>query len=124
MKKDERQIHFYAAREDSIKILADFEDGKKVKYSLVGLFREPVVKSYPSFEEIPDLGVAFSSNAISGSSYLVTYQDVDLWPARVSQAQGGDFFAIDQRNCPDSVVFMPGGIYEDGVLLYGKAGTV
>lgn len=110
-----KQLLFFATRYDLEGICANLEREWQIAYVDM---RPPQNSSavYNSFVQIKNIGVAPHANAIAGYAYLVVPAGTKLTAVQRSSP--------NQRNCPDSVVFMPGGRWHNDVLLYGEVGTV
>ena len=110
-----KQLHFFATRYDLEGICAELEHEWQIAY----LDRSPSRNSaivFSSFTQIKNAGVAPFANAIAGYAYLLVPAGTKLTAVQRSSP--------NQMNCPDSVLFMPGGRWHNDVLLYGKIGTV
>ena len=120
--KRARQTHFYAMPSDLREVLSELENsvGYAVRYTVVGTIRESVPDGYGSLLELPNLGVASHATAIAGDAYLISDRSAQISPIKMKGQT--ERWTIDQRSCPDSVLFMPGGMYDRSVLLYGNVG--
>lgn len=72
--------------------------------------------AYTSFAQIKNAGFAPHANAVAGYAYLLVPAGMKLTAVQRSSP--------NQRDYPDSVVFMPGGRWHNDALLYGEVGTV
>ena len=119
-----KSIHFHAVKEDILQVISVFESGGSVKYVLTGNFLANEISEgisvYESVDEIPNLGEATADSSAACESFLVCDQTTPITP-RSLQESGR--VCIDQLFNPDTVVFKPGGIWSEEVLLEGQVGT-
>jgi len=90
----------------------------------MGLFPNKGYSSYDHAAKIESLGRATTDSTTSCETFLVSKRDA---PISVRSVTGGavDRFAVDQLINPDTVIFTPGGIWnDDEILLSGRVGTV
>jgi hypothetical protein len=118
------QILFYATASDLVTLLSALESQKDLQYTLTGHFEANTLQTYRSHAELPNLGMASHPTAISNPSYLVSLRGTAIRTREVPQKLGGIRFAVDQRLNEDTIVFRPGGLCGNDVLLYGMVGTV
>jgi hypothetical protein len=118
------QFLFYATSSDLSPLLSSLEMQRELQYTLTGLFETDTLKTYLSYANIPDFGRPDHPTAVANQSYLMAIQGTVMRSQLVPQRAGGVRFSVDQRLNADTVVFWPGGLYGNDVLLYGQAGTV
>ncbi len=119
-----RQTHIFATRSDLEPGLRKFEAEMRAKYARCGMFRDPIVDQFGSLTDWDGLGKNTTGNHITGECFLVVRMTTKLSVERVPQKDGGIRYGIDQLLNPDSITFLPGGIYDDQrILVCGHIGT-
>jgi hypothetical protein len=114
-----KQIRFFALKADLIPALQEFESPEALKYIRKGRFPSKECESYNRAAEIPNLGLSTAATASASASYLVCVREM---PIKIRPVKDG--FCIDQLLNPDTIVFIPGGIWDENVVLHGLVGTV
>lgn len=118
-------IFIYSTRADCEMLLRYVEAQIQLRYTLCGLFSKPELLTYNSGLDIRHLGVASSGDDVHEDRYLVVDSTIDV---KIREVQRGRFdeplFAVDQLVNPRSIIFQPGGIYEEEYLIRGSLGTV
>ncbi len=115
-----RSKHFFATPSDLLPGLECFEGATGVRYFLAGLFASAQPEVFTSAKSLPGFGIARFGDALQEPAYLVLAQSSDLVIRDVVQRMGGCKYAIDQLHNPDSLVFRPGGVHNDRVLISGE----
>jgi hypothetical protein len=145
-----KHLLFFAIKDDLLPVLQAFEATKPVKYIRTDTL---TTCNYVCFERgaaIPNLGNASNASAIGCESFLVcergieinlrrlkplTNADIDrrsiliggqeiaVNPQPLNPIVGLERFAIDQLVNPDTVVFTPGGVWNEEILLHGRIAT-
>lgn len=118
------QVTFYATALDLSSVLSPLESEKPLQYTLMGLFKTNRPLTYLSYASIPDFGRAPHPTAVANPSYLLSLQGAEVRVREVLQKVGGALFSIDQIWNRDAIVFRPGGIYGNNIILCGMIGTV
>ena len=119
------QLMFYVTYLDIVPVLAQVENDRPIQYTRTGLFASSSAsQTYLSHKNIPDLGIASHPTAIGNQSFLVSQQDAEIIAIEAPQRQGTALFAIDQRANKDTIVFRPGGLHTNSVILCRMAGTI
>src|SRR5262245_14526830 len=116
---------FFCTRTDLEPGLRRFEEARRVKYVLMGMFDgdgESFV--YRSWHEIPSLGLVDSGECHANRSYLVLDASEEVCYRRIDQKSGATKFAIDQLAHPRSIEFSPGGLFGATCLMAGRVATV
>jgi hypothetical protein len=121
-----KTIHFFALREDLLAIL-ELVDGKgPLKYALTGNFLKNEVKNgisvFNTGAEIPNLGKAGGDSSTICDAFLVCEAATEIKPEHF-QGNDGERVCVDQLMNPDSVIFLPGGEWDNGVVIQGHVGT-
>ena len=115
---------YYATAQDLAPVLSSLETRKSLQYTLTGMFDVNRLQTYFSYADIPDFGRASHPNAIGNPTYLVSLRGTTLRADEIPQEAGGVCFAISQQMNDDTIIFSPGGWYGNGVILYGRIGTI
>jgi hypothetical protein len=121
-----KNIHFFALKEDLLTVLALVEGKGSLKYALPGNFLKDEVKNgisvFNTGAEIPNLGKARADSSTHCDDFLV-YEPETQINLRAFQGNDGERICVDQLTNPDSVVFLPGGIWNEDVVIQGHVGT-
>jgi hypothetical protein len=122
-----KQFHFFGLREDMVPILEAVESKGRLKYIPMGNFLKDELNDeiceFDTGRGLPNLGIATADQSGNCDSYLVL--DVQT-PVNLRTLQGFDSrqrVLIDQLLNPDSVTFISGGVWNDGVVISGSLGT-
>ena len=118
--------HFFALKEDLLPVLEIIERDYPLKYVRMGNFlkEEFADESFLRGADIPHLGRATAESASSSQAFLVTERDLPINVRFLKTATGIERCLIDQLINPDTVTFLPGGLWKQDVLLYGRVATV
>lgn len=119
-----KRILFFALKDDILPVLAAVEDEAPLKYVRTGNFTVPAYDCYTSGAEIPRLGQASFASAVGCDKFLVTQRVVPIEVETLALSAGGTRYLVDQLMNPDTVVFAPGGVWDNTILLYGGVTTV
>ena len=117
------QIHFFATRDDLLRVLSILEADSAVKYTLAGLLESADLVQYRRACDIPGLGVARSGVSVLGAFWLITPSDVVVMNAAVPQRDGGIRYSVGPRENPKSIILRPGGRFGDNAVVAGELGT-
>jgi hypothetical protein len=115
---------FYATARDLTPVLTLLEARKKLQYTPMRHVETNRPQIYFSFVDIPDFGRTYDSTTVHNPAYLVGLKGTVVQVETIYPRLGGVSFSIGQQLNEDTVVLRPGGMYGDGVLLYGAIGTV
>ena len=118
-----KQIHIFATKKDLVESLGKIEAEREFTYYPCGLFDSPEVSKFKSLLEWQHLGIHKTKDHVTGDRFLVLNCQVALKIREVPQKKGGVKYAIDQLLNPSSIVFAPGGFYQDNYLITGHIGT-
>ncbi len=118
------QVHFFAVRDDLIILLAAVERRGPLTYTRTGNFDRAVCERFDRGTDIPGLGQATADSATTCDAFLVTIPDVPVRIRPLETYSGERRCCVDQFVNPDTVVFSPGGLWGEGAVLSGRAGTV
>jgi hypothetical protein len=112
------QIRFFATRSDLVPVLEAIEKERDLKYVQFGWSDTQAATSFPTLTAIPNLGTASHESAINCSSFLICRKQDAIKPRTVPGR-----YVFDQLLNPETVTFTPGGLWGDGILLYGRFAT-
>jgi hypothetical protein len=119
--------HFFGTKEDLLPVFELVESKSRLRYVLTGNFLERElaggVKVFESGTQLPNLGRATAECGSSCDSFLVCEAETAI-NLRCFQGNDGNRVCIDQLVNPDTVVFNPGGMWGEDVLLNGRVATV
>jgi hypothetical protein len=116
--------HFYATAADLLPVFEQVETKRILQYTRCGNFDAPEVVSFDSGILLPTLHQRLAhESAVAGPSYLISERSTHITARKISLRDGGQHYAIDQLQNPDTTVLLHGGIYKEGVLLYGRVDT-
>jgi hypothetical protein len=116
--------HFFATADDLIPVFEQVEAMRLLQYARCGNFETPRIHFFFSGALLPSLGERLAhESAIAGPRYLISERGAHVTVRKISLNSGGEHFAIDQLMNEDTTVLWHGGIYKEGVLLYGRVDT-
>jgi len=119
------QTHIFATRSDLEPGLREVESEVGVKYARCDLYYGPICEQYPSLLEWNDLGRNETGSHITGPGFLVLPRDREIKIEPVPQVSGGIRYSLSQKLNPNSITFLPGGIYKrEEILICGHIGTI
>jgi hypothetical protein len=118
------QTHFFATASDLLPVTNEAESLMSVQYVLTGLFESADLIAYRTASDLPDFGIASAGDANHLPQYLVAPASVRIAVRTVSQKKGGTRYAVDQLENPETIVFAPGGIYDNVAVIAGRIGSV
>ena len=124
-----KQVHIFATRSDLETGLRAFEVQLGVKYVRCDLYYGPTFEQYFTLLDWAGLGKNNTGEHITGPCFLVLKRDVQVNVETVPQhatpaAVGKVRYDVSQKLNPDSVSFLPGGIFNDHkALVCGHIGT-
>jgi hypothetical protein len=115
---------FYATAKDLALVLSTLESQKELEYTQTGQFETSKPRTYRSYMEIPNFGLASHPSAVANPSYLVSLRGTPIRARRIIRNTGEHRFAFDQQPNEDTVALWPGGRYGSDIILDGMLGTV
>jgi len=121
-----KQIHFFALREDLLAMLELVETKGPLKYVRMGNFASHEIAGISVFNrgaDIPNLGKATADSWVACDSYLVCERETRVNQRSLRDMDGGERVCVDQLVNPNSVTFIPGGIWNEDVVLNGRIAT-
>lgn len=113
-----KQLLFYATTVELIDGLKKLENKINIKYVVIASKDSPDPQIYNSYVEIPNLGISEEGYECD-VSYLIMEKITKLNIKEVPQRRGGIKYIIDGHNNPDSIYFIPCGVFQDKCIAYG-----
>jgi hypothetical protein len=117
------QSQFFATKEDLVNLLRAIEIKGSLKYVSAGRSLTPDFECFSRGEDIPKLGIATFASSSNCDGFLVSEPGVETKVGLVNQSNGIKNYYINQLINPDTVVFWPGGMWTQDILLMGSVGT-
>lgn len=118
-----KEIYFFATSDDLLNIVNDIEQLIEVQYIEAKAYDSKKIIQYSSLKEYESLGTNQSGEHQS-ESFLVLLKSDNLIVREVQQVGGGNKYFVDQNNNKDTVIFWPGGTYNEEYLICGHMGTL
>lgn len=117
-----RRKFLFATRNDLEPGIRAFEAKRAVKYMLeyspeIGLFETYPTEVYYSLLDVPDLGIAKYGRS-PGDRYLIMDASTEVLVREIPQRRGGVRYDLEAD--PISLLFSPGGIYQESALIVGE----
>lgn len=116
-----KQTHIFATRSDLELGLRLIESQRSLKYVVLQLYKSPEYQTYPSLLEVDRLGINTTGQHTTGVHCLIVDVATEVEIRAVPQRKGGVHYFVDMH--PTSIVFWPGGLYENRCLIAGHIGT-
>lgn len=118
------EIFFFASTNNLLEIIRDIKTKVLVKYIKIQSYSaKDEIKIYGSLLEYEKIGINESGNHQS-EQFLVIPKDQTIEIRETRLSDGDSRFFIDQYNNKNSIVFWPGGIYENKYLICGHVATI
>jgi hypothetical protein len=117
-------FYMYATTADYEPVLQAMEAQRSLTYSRCGVFDTPTPPLFSSGLELPDFGIATRGDSAGESAYLVMDTSAGLQTDRFELYSGGTRYEVSQLTNPCSIVFRPGGVFEERCLIQGELSTV
>lgn len=119
-----KQIQFFAEECDLQDILKTIEDSNELEYADAGIYDSAQIVTYKSHKTIPKLGKVNSGDWNHNRFYLIYNKGDQIDTRLVPLKSGGVRYAVYQDTNPRTIVFKPGGVYIEGILVAGSIGTI
>jgi hypothetical protein len=116
-------IYFFATREDWLPVIRAVEAGEALKYVSTETSPAPHFKTYSSAADIPTLGRATSESGVTSDSYLVMLASLEPQSRQAGHPGREVWYLMDQLINPDTLTFIPAGVWNGDVLLSGSLDT-
>jgi hypothetical protein len=118
-----KSLFFFATKSDLLSGLEIIENTLSLKYVKFGLFDSPNAEIYYSAFDISTLGYSLTGDTVQDERYLVLNQVASIDTKEIQQRRGGAKYEISQDNNPNSIIFSPGGLYDNDFLVAGSIST-
>jgi len=134
-----KTCHFYATRDDLIDITKRVESTLSIRYVRFGHVSKLPPESFDSAARIPNLGKATQESGTACEKFLICDSHLTIRSRQLGKAAdegversyrknvkavvGVERFTIDQLYNPDTIIFNPGGIWKEKILLQGDLGV-
>lgn len=109
---------------DFHELLKEVESKKEFKYFQTGLLDEDNIRNYSSLNDYNNLGNASFGSQGLNDCFLIIPVSNELKIRVVPQRKGGVKYAVDQLVNEESIIIETGGIYNEGIFIAGRIGTV
>lgn len=110
--KGQRYLTF-AVKDDWAPVLSALEQSLSIKYIEDGPMPKESRPEYTTFKDLPNLGRVFHGDYLQQTRYLIMQRDRPLVYKVVKLNDGGVAFISDHSNNPQSVIFAPGGLFQE-----------
>ena len=118
-----KSLSFFATNADLRRLLAAAETNHHFRYVLGGSFPTADLVSFDSGRELPDLGFMTFGDQNRGEFYLIGDNSAIITPRLITHYDGTSRFDVDQELNPETIVFRPGGVFQDNCIIAGQVGT-
>jgi hypothetical protein len=120
-----RQIHIFATREDLLPGLGQAEADLEIAYCRCDELRyDSNFEHFASLLDWKELGQNTTGDHVRSYQLLVAPRKTKFRVERIPQRGGGVRYDVSQLRNPDTVSFLPGGIYQNHrALVCGHIGT-
>jgi len=114
------QLFFFLTPDELIALIQSFESTHAISYYQTGLFSSPANLAITSLLEEKSLSYLTIGDWNHSPSYLLAAPSDEIIVREITLRQGGNSYAIDQRENPDMAVFKPSGLLTQDVLIAGS----
>jgi hypothetical protein len=116
-------VNFFATKADLEKLLGVIETKQELQFVRTGLFDVAVQNRVLTLLD-SNLGIAAKGDNNQEATYLVANRMESIQIRTVPQHGGGVKYAIDQQANSKTIVFRPGGVFNERCVIVGFAGTI
>ena len=113
-------IQFFATNPDLTKLFEQLDTKLSLQFTRAGRFDSITPSVFLRFKDIPNVGIASHASAVACDAYLVSLNGVNIRPRTLASAP---LYVFDQLHNPKTVVFQPGGLWKNEILIRGSVGT-
>lgn len=117
------RMMFFATRSDLEALIREVEVRRVLKYVRAGLRPSPELETYESGLNLPSLGTASTGDALQEPAYLVFDASDTPRAQPIPQRRGGVRYGVYPDANPRTVMFRPGGRYDERHLISGEVVT-
>lgn len=119
----EKQIFFFLTKNDYVCIVQEIEKNISLKYVEAKAYTSKDYKQYNTLLEYENLGINKSGDT-KEQRFLVVEENEEIVLREVLQKDGTYKYFIDQMQNENSVIFQPGGMYNERYFIAGNVGTI
>jgi hypothetical protein len=119
-----KRIPFYAMKEDILPVLETVEGNGPLQYVRTGNQLSPDFETFLRGHDLPRLGVADCGTGSGCESFLVTWTTVPVTVESIKGSSGVQRYVMDQLLNPDTIRFIPAGLWGEDIVLAGIVDTV
>lgn len=121
--KMSKGIYFFMTKEDLLNLSDELENKMNIVFYDNSNITSADGRCLDTLRKLPSLGIN-KSGSHHTESFLVLPIEKDVVIEAVPQKNGETHYFIDQSRNVDSIVFWPGGFYDDSKLICGEVGTI
>ena len=118
------EVKIFATLSDLESSIDCIESKIELICSKTGLFSSEEIQYFDSIMNIEEIGVNHTGKYITGTSIIVCEKNDNINAEKIKQKKGGYLYSIGQSNNPNSIIFQPGGIFQNKYIVRGGIGTV
>ena len=118
-----KELFYFATVNDLLERLRGVEKTRKIKYVKCGRYSSQNYIEYSTIDDFPNIGTNTSGDHQT-ESYLILNIDVAVNSYAIEQIEGGLMYFVNQQGNERSIVFWPGGFYDENHLICGHIGTI
>jgi hypothetical protein len=114
----------FATRSDLISGIEQIESQRELYYANTDFDKPEDLKALESLQDCQEIGYNTTGKYITGLTFLVVDRKYNFNIEKIKQNKGGYLYSIDQSNNPYSIMFQPGGMYNETCLIRGTIATI
>lgn len=114
----------FTTRSDLMPRIEWIEAQRDLHYAISDMYESKDIEILDSLLGVKEIGYNYTGQYITGTQFLVVERKYKIKVEKVKQRRGGYLYAVDPFKNPHSIIFQPGGIYNDSKLIRGNIGTV
>jgi hypothetical protein len=114
----------FATRSDLMPRIEWIEWQKDLHYAISDMYKSKDIEILSSLLGIKEIGYNNTGQYTSGTQFLVVEKKYKIRTEKIRQKKGGYLYDVGPLKNPHSIIFQPGGIYNDSKLIRGSIGTV
>lgn len=119
-----KRVNFFCCKNDLLLMIQNIEKSLDVKYAAGGVYSSiNDVRIYTTLLEYADLGTHKSGEHQDGY-FLIVEATSGITLDEFRLVDGSIRYSVNQLKNPGSIIFHPGGIYENRFLVHGQVSTI
>lgn len=119
-----KRVNFFCCKDDLILIIQNIEKSLKLKYVAGGVYSSiNDVRLYTTLLDYENLGTHKSGEHQDGY-FLIVEATSGITLDEFRLVDGSIRYSVNQLKNPGSIIFHPGGIYENRFLVHGQVSTI